>query len=60
MSKLLKALLEKTGIAWFFRGVSVELPAYFLPNFQVVEISNAKHAIRNRTSSAGYQTAEHR
>ena len=40
MGTLLKALLEKTGISWFFQGVSVELPAYFLPNFKVVEIPN--------------------
>jgi hypothetical protein len=44
MGTLLKALLEKTGISWFFRGVPVELPAYFLPNFQVVEIQNTVHA----------------
>jgi len=40
MTKLLAALLEKTGIRWFFNGVPVELPAYFLPNFHVVEIQN--------------------
>jgi hypothetical protein len=44
METLLKALLEKTGISWFFRGVSVELPAYFLPNFHVVEIQSVKRA----------------
>lgn len=44
METLLKALLEKTGISWFFRGVSVELPAYFLPNFHVVEIQIVKRA----------------
>jgi hypothetical protein len=38
MGTFLKALLEKSGISWFFRGVPVELPAYFLPNFKVVEI----------------------
>ena len=42
MSTLLKALLEKTGIRWFFSGLPVELPAYFLPNFSVVEISDRK------------------
>jgi len=42
MGTFLKALLEKTGIRWFFSGLPVELPAYFLPNFRVVEINAAK------------------
>lgn len=46
MGKLLAVLLEKTGIRWFFRGVSVEFPAYFVPNFQVVEIHNVKRGTR--------------
>jgi hypothetical protein len=45
-------LLEKTGISRFFRGVSVELPAYFLPNFQVVEIQNVNRAPRSRSLKA--------
>jgi hypothetical protein len=53
MKTFLIALLEKTGIAWFFRDVSVELPAYFLPNFRVVEIHNARKTTRNGFSSAG-------
>jgi hypothetical protein len=51
MRKLLAALLEKTGISWFFSGVSVEIPAYFLPNFQVVEIRSG--ATRRQYSRAG-------
>jgi hypothetical protein len=46
MGTLFTALLEKTGVSRFFRGVSVELPAYFLPNFQVLEIHNAQRAPR--------------
>lgn len=38
MGTFLKALLEKTGIRWFFSEIPVELPACFLPNFRVVEI----------------------
>jgi len=38
MGTFLKALLEKTGILRFFTGVSVELPAYLVPSFRVVEI----------------------
>jgi hypothetical protein len=53
MTKLLAALLEKTGIRWFFSGVSVEIPAYFLPNFQVVEIQNMTGAVRRHFSNAG-------
>jgi hypothetical protein len=53
MTKLLAALLKKTGISWFFSGVSVEIPAYFLPNFQVVEIQNAMGAARRQHSKAG-------
>jgi hypothetical protein len=51
MRKLLAALLEKTGISWFFRGVSVEFPAYFVPNFQVVEIHNEKCGTRKHVSN---------
>jgi hypothetical protein len=53
MTKLLAALLEKTGIRRFFSGVSVEIPAYFLPNFQVVEIQNMPGAARRHFSNAG-------
>jgi hypothetical protein len=53
MTKLLAALLEKTGIRWFFSGVSVEIPAYFLPNFQVVEIQNIAGDARKHFSNAG-------
>jgi hypothetical protein len=42
MGNILAALLEKTGIARFFCGVPVEIPAYFLPHFRVVEIQNLK------------------
>jgi hypothetical protein len=52
MRTFLAALLKKTGIRWFFSGVSVELPAYFLPNFQVVEIQNVKPATQRRISRA--------
>ena len=48
MRKLLAALLTKTGIRWFFGGVSVEIPAYFLPNFRVVEIPNVTGAARRK------------
>jgi hypothetical protein len=48
MGNLLAALLEKTGIKWFFCGVSVEMPAYFLPNFRVVEIETVKRMPRER------------
>jgi hypothetical protein len=53
MTKLLAALLEKTGIRWFFSGVPVDLPAYFLPNFHVVEIQTMTGAARRRFSNAG-------
>jgi hypothetical protein len=53
MGKLLKALLDKTGISRFFNGVSVELPAYFLPSFQVVEIQNVKRTKQGRIAKAG-------
>jgi hypothetical protein len=53
MTKLLAALLEKTGIRWFFSGVSVEIPAYFLPNFEVVEIQNMTGAARRHFFNAG-------
>jgi hypothetical protein len=48
MRKLLAALLTKTGIRWFFSGVSVEIPAYFLPNFRVVEIPSVTRAARRK------------
>jgi hypothetical protein len=57
MAKLLAALLEtilvKTGIRWFFSGVTVDLPAYFVPNFRVVEV-RATHSsnLRRRFSRA--------
>jgi hypothetical protein len=53
MTKLLAVLLEKTGIRWFFSGVSVEIPAYFLPNFRVVEIQNMTGTARGHFSNAG-------
>jgi len=42
MGNFLKALLEKTGICWFFSGLPVELPACFLPNFKVVQIQDLR------------------
>jgi hypothetical protein len=42
MGTLLAALIKKTGIRQFFTGVTVELPAYLLPSFKVVEIESAK------------------
>ena len=51
MGKLLAALFKITGISWFFRGVSVEFPAYFVPNFQVVEIHNVKRGMRKQSSN---------
>jgi hypothetical protein len=53
MRKLLAGLLKITGISWFFSGVPVELPAYFLPNFQVVEIQHLRRAARRKYSNAG-------
>jgi len=53
MKTFLKALLEKTGIAWFFQGVSVELPAYFLPNFRVVEIQKPRRATQGGFRNVG-------
>jgi hypothetical protein len=44
MRKVLAALMEVTGLGKFFSGVTVELPAYFLPNFRVVEMHDAKRA----------------
>jgi hypothetical protein len=44
MRRLLAALMEVTGLRNFFTGVTVELPAYFLPNFRVVEMHDAKRA----------------
>jgi len=49
MRKLLAALVEMTGLRRFFTGVTVELPAYFLPNFRVVEIDEVKRNSRVRT-----------
>ncbi len=49
MGNLLAALLEKTGITQFFCGVPVEMPAYFLPNFRVVEIEYLKRAPQRRS-----------
>jgi hypothetical protein len=53
MRKLLAGLLKITGISWFFSGVPVELPAYFLPNFQVVEIQHLSRAARRKHFNAG-------
>ena len=49
MGNLLAALLEKTGIKWFFCGVPVEFPAYFLPHFRVVEIQTVKRKPQGRS-----------
>jgi hypothetical protein len=49
MSKLLAALMEMTGLRRFFTGVTVELPAYFLPNFRVVEMDDVKRSARVRS-----------
>lgn len=49
MNKLLAALLEMTGLRKFFTGVTVELPAYFLPNFRVVEMHDVKRGARVRS-----------
>jgi hypothetical protein len=49
MSKLLAALMEMTGLRRFFTGVTVELPAYFLPNFRVVEMHEVKRSARIRS-----------
>lgn len=48
MRKLLAALMNVTGIRRFFTGVTVEIPAYFLPNFRVVEIQDTKRSARVR------------
>ena len=50
MRKLLTALVEITGLRRFFSGVTVELPAYFLPNFKVVEMHEVKHSSRVRSA----------
>ena len=52
MGNLLAALLEKTGINRFFSGVPVEMPAYFLPNFRVVEIQSMKRMPQGRSRNA--------
>ena len=49
MRKLLLALVEMTGLRKFFTGVTVELPAYFLPNFNVVELQDVKRGARARS-----------
>jgi hypothetical protein len=49
MRKLLAALMEMTGLRRFFSGVTVELPAYFLPHFRVVEMHEAKRSARLRS-----------
>ena len=41
--------MEITGIRKFFTGVTVELPAYFLPNFRVVEMHDVKRNTRVRS-----------
>jgi len=51
MGTLLAALLEMTGIRWFFSGVTVELPAYFVPSFRVVEIQDVKRAPRGPSAA---------
>jgi len=60
MGTFLAALLEKTGIRRFFSGVSVELPAYFLPNFQVVEIQALKRGAKTTFQSPQLTPPEHR
>ena len=49
MRKLLLALAEMTGLRKFFTGVTVELPAYFLPHFRVVEMHDVKRSSRVRS-----------
>jgi hypothetical protein len=49
MRKLLAALMEMTALRKFFTGVTVELPAYFLPNFKVVELHEVKRSARVRS-----------
>ena len=49
MRKILTALAEMTGLRKFFTGVTVELPAYFLPNFKVVELQDTKRSARVRS-----------
>ena len=48
MGKLLTALANVTGLRKFFSGVTVEIPAYFLPNFRVVEMQDVKRGERVR------------
>jgi hypothetical protein len=50
MKKLLLALAEMTGLRRFFTGVTVELPAYFLPNFKVVELDETRRGMRIRAA----------
>jgi hypothetical protein len=49
MRKLLAALMNMTGLRKFFTGVTVEIPAYFLPNFRVVEMHDVKRSARVRS-----------
>jgi hypothetical protein len=49
MKALLTALIEMTGLRRFFSGVVVELPAYLLPNFRVVEIPNLKRNAQSKS-----------
>ena len=49
MRKLLAALMNVTGLRKFFTGVTVEIPAYFLPNFRVVEMHDVKRSARVRS-----------
>jgi hypothetical protein len=49
MRKLLAALMEVTGLRRFFTGVTVELPAYFLPHFRVFEMHEVKRSARVRS-----------
>jgi hypothetical protein len=51
MGKILRAILEKTGIRRFFSSVAVELPAYLLPNFNVTEIPAKIETPRSSSSS---------
>jgi hypothetical protein len=52
MGTLLATILEITGIRRFFTGVSVEMPAYFVPNFKVVEIEVVPRVARSRSTRA--------
>jgi hypothetical protein len=41
--------MNVTGLRKFFTGVTVEIPAYFLPNFRVVELQDVKRSARVRS-----------